>query len=183
MIGEVVIVALAAFVVVVAGTGLAVWWIWRAVRARLRWPRAMRVVQFYATPPGPRREIALLRRELTAAVTSTPQAVAMVRASAGVVGELPQLTRRLERVATTLDAELRLLTNEPDTAEVARVLPAARARVGDVVRVARTIRRAASAGLGAQSEGDVRALSADVDREVTALAAGVQRLLSTAASG
>ncbi|HZD69909.1 MAG TPA: hypothetical protein VFA45_13690 [Actinomycetes bacterium] len=183
MIGELVVVALAAFVVVVAGTGLAVWWIWRAVRARLRWPRPMRTVQLYAAPPGPRREIAFLRRELTAAVSSTPQAVAMVKANAGVVGELPGLARRLERVAAILDAELRLLANEPDPAEVVRVLPAARARVGDVARVARTIRRAAAAGLGAQSDGEVRALGADVDREVSALAAGVQRLLTAAASG
>jgi hypothetical protein len=183
MIGELVAVALAAFVVVVAGTGLVVWWIWRAVRARLRWPRPVRTVQLYTSPPGPRREIAFLRRELSAAVTSTPQAVAMVRANAGVVGDLPQLARRLERMAATLDAELRLLANEPDTAEVARLLPAARGRVGDVTRVARTIRRAATAGLGTQSSGEVRALSADVDREVTALAAGVQRLLTSAASG
>lgn len=168
--------------VVVAVTGLAVWWVCRAARARLRWPRRMRAVQFYAAPPGPRREVAFLRHQLTAAVTSTPRAVAMVEASAGVVGELPQLVRRLERLVTTLDAELRLLANEPDPAEVVRFLPAARARVSDVTRVARTIRRAASAGLGAQSTADVGALSADVEREVTALAAGVQRLLTTAAS-
>jgi hypothetical protein len=183
MLAELVVAALAVLVFAVAVAGLAAWWVWRRVRARLRWPRPMRAIQLYATPPGPRREVALLRRELTAAVTSTPQAVAMVRASAGVVGELPQLARRLERVAATLDAELRLLANEPDPAEVARVLPAARARVGDVSRVGRTIRRTASAGLGAQSAADVRALSADVEREVTALAAGVQRLLTTAASG
>jgi len=183
MLEELVVAALAVFVVVVAVSGLAVWWIWRSLRSRLRWPRPMRAVQFYAAPPGPRREVALLRRELTAAVTSPPQAVAMVKASAGVVGELPQLARRLERVAGTLDAELRLLANEPDRAEVARVLPAARARVGDVTRVARTIRRAATAGLGVQSDADVRALGADVEREVTALSAGVQRLLTSAAGG
>ena len=61
------------------------------------------------------------------------------------------LARRLGRVAATLDAELRLLAREPDPAELARVLPAARARVADVARVGLTIRRAASAGLGADT--------------------------------
>jgi hypothetical protein len=183
MLEELVLAVLAVFVVAVAVMGLGAWWIWRTARARLRWPRSLRTVQLYVAPPGPRREVAFLRRELTAAVTSTPQAVAMVKANAGVVGDLPQLTRRLERVATTLDAELRLLANEPDPAEVARVLPAARARVGDVSRVARTIRRAATAGLGAQSASEARLLSADVDHEVTALDAGVERLLTTAAGG
>ncbi|HZD01758.1 MAG TPA: hypothetical protein VFA46_16660 [Actinomycetes bacterium] len=183
MLEELLLAGLVVFVVVVALTVLAVRGVWRLARASLRWPRRMRTVQFYAAPPGPRREIAFLRRELAAAASSTPQAVATVRASAGVVGELPQLARRLERVAATLDAELRLLANEPDPTEVVRVLPAARARVGDVTRIARTIRRAATAGLGAQSAADVGALSADVEREVAALAAGVQQLLTTAASG
>jgi hypothetical protein len=183
MLGELLLAGLVVFVIVVALVGFAVWWLWRLLRASLRWPPRLRTVQFYAAPPGPRREVAFLRRELAAAVTSTPRAVATVRASAGVVGELPQLVRRLERVATTLDAELRLLANEPDPAEVVRILPAARARVGDVTRVARTIRRAATAGLGAQSAAEVGALSADVEREVTALAAGVRHLLTAAAGG
>ncbi|HYT25070.1 MAG TPA: hypothetical protein VEP73_01100, partial [Actinomycetota bacterium] len=75
----------------------------------------------------------------------------------------------------------RLLSNEPDDGELARVLPAARARVGDVSRVARTIRRAATAGLGAAHAADVLALNAGVEREVAALDTGVETLVALAA--
>jgi hypothetical protein len=180
---EVVLAVLAVFVFMVAVTAVAAWWLWRFVKSKLRWHRQIRVVRMWTAPPGPRREVAYLRAELAEAITSTPHAVAMVKASAGVVGDLPSLTRRLERVATTLDAELRLLAGEPDQREVARLLPAARERVDDVTRAARTIRRAASAGLGAQSGAELRALGADVEREVAAVAAGVQRLLTTASAG
>lgn len=180
---EVLLAVLAVLVFMVAVTALGAWWLWRFVKAKLRWRRQIRVVRMWTAPPGPRREVAYLRTELAEAITSTPQAVAMVKASAGVVGDLPSLTRRLERVATTLDAELRLLACEPDPREVVRLLPAARERVDDVTRAARTIRRAASAGLGAQSAAELRALSADVEREVAAVAAGVQRLLTTASAG
>lgn len=180
---EVLLALLAVFVFMVAVTALGAWWLWRLVKAKLRWRRQIRVVQLWTAPPGPRREVAFLRRELAEAISSTPQALAMVKASAGVVGELPSLTRRLERVATTLDAELRLLAVEPDQREVARLLPAARERVADVTHAARGIRRAAGAGLGAQSAADLRILTTDVEREVAAVAAGVQRLLSTASAG
>jgi hypothetical protein len=180
---EVLLALLAVLVFMVAVTALGAWWLWRLVKAKLRWRRQIRVVQLWTAPPGPRREVAFLRRELAEAISSTPQALAMVKASAGVVGELPSLTRRLERVATTLDAELRLLAVEPDQREVAQLLPAARERVADVTRAARGIRRAAGAGLGAQSAADLRALTTDVEREVAAVAAGVQRLLSTASAG
>jgi hypothetical protein len=178
---EVLLILLAVFALMVGMTALAGWWLWRFVKAKLRWHRQVRVVQLWAAPPGPRREVAFLRRELAAAITSTPQAVAMVKANSGVVGDLPSLTRRLEWVATTLDAELRLLAGEPDPAELARVLPAARARVADVTRVALTIRRAASAGLGAETAAEIVPLQAQVEREVLALDAGVDRLLALAA--
>ncbi|HZD37564.1 MAG TPA: hypothetical protein VE664_02865 [Actinomycetes bacterium] len=180
---EVLLAVLAVLVFMVAATVLAAWGLWRYVKAKLRWRRQIRVVQLWTAPPGPRREVAYLRRELAEAITSTPQAVAMVKASAGVVGDLPALTRRLERVAVMLDAELRLLASEPDGREVARLLPAARERVDDVTRAARGIRRAASAGLGAQSGADLRALTTDVEREVAAVAAGVQRLLTSTSTG
>ncbi len=38
MLGELLLAGLVVFVIVVALVGLAVWWIWRLLRASLRWP-------------------------------------------------------------------------------------------------------------------------------------------------
>jgi hypothetical protein len=160
---------------------LAVWRVVRWVRRSPRLRRRVRSVQALTTPPGARRQVACLRRDLQVAANATGEAVAVVRAAGGTVGDLPQLARRLGRMASTLDAELRLLAGEPDPAELARVLPAARARVADVTRVALTIRRAASAGLGAATAAELAPLEAEVEREVLALDAGVDRLLALAA--
>jgi hypothetical protein len=160
--------------------GVALVAVWRVVRWLRHSPqlrRRVRSVQALTTPPGARRQVACLRRDLSAAAHATGEAVALVRAAGGTVGDLPLLARRLGRVAGTLDAELRLLAGEPDQAELARVLPAARARVADVARVALTIRRAASAGLGAETAAEIAPLEAEVKREVLALDAGVDRLL------
>jgi len=157
--------------------------VWRVVRWARRSPmlrRRVRSVRALTTPPGARRQVACLRRDLNVAAQATGEAVAVVRTSGGVVGDLPQLARRLGQVARTLDAELRLLAHEPDLAELTRVLPAARARVADVTRVALTIRRAASAGLGAGAAAELAPLQAEVAREVRALDAGVDRLLALA---
>jgi len=163
--------------------GVALVAVWRIVRWVRRSPtlrRRVRSVQAMTTPPGVRRQVACLRRDLQVAAHATGEAVAVVKAAGGAVGDLPLLARRLGRVAGTLDAELRLLAGEPDQAELARVLPAARARVAEVSRVALTIRRAASAGLGAETAAEIAPLEAEVAREVHALDAGVDRLLALA---
>jgi hypothetical protein len=163
--------------------GVALVAVWRIVRWVRRSPtlrRRVRSVQAMTTPPGVRRQVACLRRDLQVAAHATGEAVAVVKAAGGAVGDLPLLARRLGRVAGTLDAELRLLAGEPDQAELARVLPAARARVADVARVALVIRRAASAGLGAETAAEIAPLEAEVEREVLALDAGVDRLLALA---
>ena len=165
-----------------AAVMFAVWRVVRWVRRSPRVRRRVRSVQALTTPPGARRQVACLRRDLHVAAVATGEAVAVVRKAGGMVGDLPQLARRLGRMAATLDAELRLLAHEPDPVELARVLPAARARVADVSRVALTIRRAASAGLGAETAAELAPLEAEVEREVLALDAGVDRLL-TLASG
>jgi hypothetical protein len=128
-----------------------VWRVVRWVRRSTGLRRRVRSVQALTTPPGARRQVACLRRDLSAAAHATGEAVALVRAAGGAVGELP------------------------------RVLPAARARVVDVTRVALTIRRAASAGLGAETAAEIAPLQAQVEREVLALDAGVDRLLALAA--
>jgi hypothetical protein len=180
MLDQLLLAALVMSVVAGVVTLAAVWRAVRWVRRSTGLRRRVRSVQALATPPGARRQVACLRRDLSAAAHATGEAVAVVRAAGGAVGDLPHLARRLGRLAGTLDAELRLLAGEPDPAELARVLPAARARVADVTRVALTIRRAASAGLGAETAAELAPLQAQVTREVVALDAGVDRLLALA---
>jgi hypothetical protein len=174
---------LAALLVPMVAGGMALVAVWRITRWVRRSPqlrRRVRTVQALTTPPGPRRQVACLRRDLSAAAHATGEAIALVKAAGGAVGDLPALARRLGRVTGTLDAELRLLAAEPDPAELARVLPAARARVADATRVALAIRRAATAGLGAVSAAELAPLQAQVEREVLALDVGVDRLLALA---
>jgi hypothetical protein len=180
MLLKLLLFASALFALTTALAGVAAWQIWRLLRRRLRIEQRLRTVKVWVTPPGGRREVAALRRELAKAVSATPRAVTVVQRAAGVVGDLPQLARRLVRVAATLDAELELLGGEPDPRELARMLPPARARVSDVARVARSIRRAAAAGLDAGRAGELRQLNADVDQEIAALASGIETLLELA---
>jgi hypothetical protein len=180
MLLKLLLIASALLALVTALAGVAAWQVWRLLRRRLRLEQRVRTVKVWVTPPGGRREVAALRRELAEAVGATPRAVAVVQRASGVVGDLPQLARRLRRVAATLDAELVLLGGEPDPRELARMLPPARARVGDVARVARSIRRAAAAGLDAGRAGELRQLNADVDQEIAALASGIETLLELA---
>jgi hypothetical protein len=181
MLEELLLTALAVLLVsgllLLAAAWRAVRWLRRNQRLRQR----VRTAQALLAPPGPRREVAWLRRELAAATRATADAVALVGEAGGAVGDLPHLARRLGRVAGTLDAELRLLFGEPEAAELARVLPAARARVAEVTRVARTMRRASSAALGAGTAAEIAPLQVEVEREVTALDAGIHRLLALAA--
>jgi hypothetical protein len=180
MLLKLLLFASALFALTTALAGVAAWQIWRLLRRRLRIEQRLRTVKVWVTPPGGRREVAALRRELAKSVSATPRAVTVVQRAAGVVGDLPQLARRLVRVAATLDAELELLGGEPDPRELARMLPPARARVDDVARVARSIRRAAAAGLDAGRAGELRQLNADVDQEIAALASGIETLLELA---
>jgi hypothetical protein len=180
MLLKLLLFASALFALTTALAGVAAWQIWRLLRRRLRIEQRLRTVKVWVTPPGGRREVAALRRELAKAVSATPRAVTVVQRAAGVVGDLPQLARRLVRVAATLDAELELLGGEPDPRELARMLHPARARVDDVARVARSIRRAAAAGLDAGRAGELRQLNADVEQEIAALASGIETLLELA---
>src|SRR5215216_992970 len=174
MLDELLLTLLVMTVVAGAVTLAAVWRVVRWVRRSPLVHRRARSMRALTTPPGARRQVACLRRDLSAAAHATGQAVTVVRQAGGAVGDLPQLARRLARVARTLDAELRLLAGEPDRAELARVLPAASARVADVSRVALTILRAATAA-------ELAPLQAEVAREVQALDAGLDRLLALAA--
>src|SRR6266498_3193639 len=130
--------------------GLALWGLRRARRsgALARGRRAVEQAQLtlraQTAPPGPARELAQLRLDLREVVEQTSAAVTATQAAGNPVGDLPGLSRRLEQVAPALDTELRVLQHDPDGAEVRVLLPALRARAGELNGSARAVRDAAA---------------------------------------
>ncbi|MDF2740817.1 MAG: hypothetical protein K0S88_2185, partial [Actinomycetia bacterium] len=68
---------------------VAVWRVVRWVRRSSSLRRRVRSVQALTTPPGARRQVACLRRDLQVAAHATGEAVAVVKAAGGAVGDLP----------------------------------------------------------------------------------------------
>ena len=148
----------------------------RRVRRDPRWTRTTLLVQEKTSVPGPRRSLVQLRLRLSESVASAKQAVVVLETHGGVRGDVASLARRLERVATPLDAHLHLMQGEPDMRLLYEMLQAARARVEEIEQIVRHIRMAAYAALSGDMEGQVAAITADVEREVAALNAGVDLL-------
>jgi hypothetical protein len=149
---------------------------YRRVRRDPRWRRTTLLVQEKTSVPGPRRSLVQLRLRLSDTVASARQAVAVLEMHGGVRGDMASLARRLERVATPLDAHLHLMQSEPDMRLLYEMLGPARTRVDEIEQIVRHIRIAAYAALGGDMEGTVAAITADVEREVAALNAGVDML-------
>ncbi len=147
---------------------------YRRVRRDPRWTRTTLLVQEKTSVPGPRRSLVQLRLRLSDAVASARQAVAVLETHGGVRGDMASLARRLERVATPLDAHLHLMQRETDMRLLYEMLQPARARVEEIEQIVRHIRMAAYAALSGDMEGQVAAITADVEREVAALNAGVR---------
>ncbi|MCL5957749.1 MAG: hypothetical protein M1358_00270 [Chloroflexi bacterium] len=126
--------------------------------------------------PGPRREVVRLRVQLTREVRGARKALSTIDANGATRGELAILVRRLERLAQTLDSQLRLLSCEPDEEMLRGFLRLARQRVEEFVGATRRIRQVALAVLGGETDDTLHRLTSDVDREVLALQAGVDAL-------
>lgn len=176
-----VLIVLAIVVTVLVGVllGLAVWGVRRArrsgalARGRRAVERAQLTLRAQTAPPGPARELAQLRLDLREVVGRTSTAVTATQAAGDPVGDLPGLCRRLQQVTVALDTELRLLEHDPDGADVRVLLPALRARAGELEGSARAVRDAAAAARHGMAEASLAELTADVDQEVAALRAGV----------
>ncbi len=153
---------------------------YRRVRRDPRWNRRALVMQEKTTASGPRRGLFQLRVRLGDAIGSAKEAVKVLQTHGGVQGELASLVRRLDQVAATLDAQLRLMQSEPDMRLLNEMIAPARARVEEIEGTVRHVRNAAYAAIGGDMEGTVAAITADVEREVAALQAGVQMLRTMA---
>jgi hypothetical protein len=125
---------------------------------------------------GPRGEVLRLRVRLNEALDSGRAAIELAVRNDGLHGELPRLFRRLRSEGDALEAQLRLLESENDSAVLAEMVPDARRRVDHVVYIVRQLRSAVASVLGDPSDDGLTALRSEIDREITAVRAGMREL-------
>lgn len=126
--------------------------------------------------PGPRRDLARLRLRTQRLGTDARGAVDAVVTGGGIVGDLPTLVSRIERLAVALDARLRVWESQPDDEALATLLASAQAEIARLEHVIGRIREVAAAGLLRLTDDAAALLVADVDRELSALQEGVRVL-------
>lgn len=112
------------------------------------------------------------RRSMWRSVATARRAVAVASRANAPVGDLPVLTRQLQKAAVGVDAALRASGGER---RIARDVTADRIRIEEA---AADIRSAAVASLGA-IRADVQPVVSAISIEVTALAAGIQAARSS----
>lgn len=153
----------------------------RAARRR-RWispgavKKGMLAVKAQALPPGPAREVALLRLRLRDALDRTRRILEVARGGDRSVGELPGILARTERLAESLDQELALVEMQSGGGTARASLNRARGRVDELLQVLEKIRQAATGASDGASKGELIALQADLDLELGALREGVEAL-------
>ena len=170
-----------AFALIVLMSIVTVVLIARALYKRVRRSRTLNaaVLRTRATLSwGTQRDVLQLRIRLNDTLDSGQAAIELAALTEGPRGELPRLFRRIQAAATTLDAELRFLESETDSAALAEWLPVLQRRVDQVAAIVRRLRSAVASGLNGLSDETLAVLRADVDREVDALRAGMQELHS-----
>ncbi|TFD28989.1 hypothetical protein [Cryobacterium cryoconiti] len=153
----------------------------RAVYKRLRRSRALSGAVLRSRTRlswGPQHEVLKLQLRLTESLASGQAAVDLARQSAGPLGELPRLFRRIQSEGVSVQSQLRLLTSETDPVALAEAIPVAGRRVDRVTGLVRRLRSAVSAGLGNLTDDSLTTLHSDVEHEVAALRAGVEELRS-----
>jgi len=170
-----VVLMLATVTVCVLLVGGAVWLAGRAVRrvhraGRRVVDRSILSVKARALPPGRGRLVAGLRLDLRAGVDQTRRVLDDAVRHDCSLGELPRLFRRVEQLAASVDAELRLLEGRADVAEWQLV--AAEQRAGELAAMAAEIRQGASAVRADLTSDLFGSLHREVEMEVSAVRAG-----------
>lgn len=159
------------FVVVVGGlTVIVVVRVSRAVRRGTRTlaERARMTSRGYA--PGSMGEAARLRRDLARAQASVRAGLGVARTMHAPVGDVPSLLRRIERVATGVDAELRLVESVREAGRRSAALVAPRSRALALIAAADDLAAGLAAAAGAVAA-DMSMLQAECAIEAEALRA------------
>jgi hypothetical protein len=180
MMNAVTVGAVIAVLLLVLAAVAAVLLVRRVVRALGR-HRATLTLQAALAPSPSRREVLRLRLRLQDEVTGVRRALRTLAVEGGATGELPRLARGIERSAAALDAQLRLLADEPHPGTVQELLPGVRSRAERLMLAAQHLRRAVFGQLGGWTAVDLDDLTAEVEREVEALASGMEAFRALAA--
>lgn len=170
-----VVVMLVAVFLTIVFAGLAVWWAARLL-GRLR-RSTRRLVDCGALSarahllPGTGRRVAATRLQLRTGLDQTRRMLEDASRRSFPLGDLPGLFRRIEHVAVSVDAELRLLDRDKDAAQRVRLAAVLR-RSDELTAMAAAIRRTVS-GLHEELQLDgFGPLQRDLDLELSALRAG-----------
>ena len=121
------------------------------------------------TMPGPAGELARLRLELRAAVDSTFRALDDGSGDDASLAEAAVLMDRLNDHSRALDAEMRLLENEPDRARIADRMPDLVERTHRITHAADGLRWAAQDRARRFADDDLSALTREIGLEAGAL--------------
>jgi hypothetical protein len=119
--------------------------------------------------PGPAGEIAEMRLKLRTSMRATQDALHAGVAEDESLRESLGLFKRLSAHGHELDGELKRLESEPDRAKLAERLPSLRERTERITGSADSLRWAARDRARHFAEGDLDALSAQIDVEAGAL--------------
>jgi hypothetical protein len=114
-------------------------------------------------------ELAQLRLKLRTSMRATQDTLNAGAAEDASLSESLALFQRLSAHGRELDDELRRLEREPDRAKVASLMPGLRERTEQVTHSAEALRWAARDRAQKFAEGDLDALSAQIDMEAGAL--------------
>jgi hypothetical protein len=170
-----VVVMLVGLTIAVVSIGLAVWWVALMLR-RLRCLTVRLLDRGTLTVrarllPGTARRVAATQLQLHTGLDQTRRVLSDAARRNCPLGDLPGLFRRIEQLAASVDADLRMLDGDRDTLQRARLAEAVR-RSEELTSMAAGIRRTVS-GVHADMQLDgFGLLQRDLDVELRALRAG-----------
>ena len=172
--------------VTIFSVGLAVWWAVRMLR-RLRCltvrliDRSMLTVRARLLP-GSARQVAAAQLQLRAGLNLTRRVLDDASRRNHPLGDLPRLFRRIEQLATSIDAELRMLDGDRDALQRVRLADAIR-RSEELAAMSAEIRRTVSEVHADMQLDGFALLQRDLDVELRALRAGASAVRATLPNG
>jgi len=173
--GGLVMVTLVALALTALSVGLAVWWTTRMLRRLRRFTG--RLVDRGALSArarlvgGAARQAAGAQLRLRSGIDQTRRVLDDAKHRNCPLGDLPGLFRRIERLAASVDAELRMLGRDTDPVQQARLVAVLR-RSDELTSMTAAIRRTVSSVHADMQLDPFTILQRDLDVELSALRGG-----------